>query len=104
MNACIRVASHGNAPSALQRIVRGIPDHEIAPGLAEAELLFSELTTFQPKPVAATADAMLDWRNQPHDDLVLAVAIAAWLSEWLRQFWVSIPMVLDPGLARVLRW
>jgi hypothetical protein len=73
---------------------------KFASGLLEGETLLHELTTFQARPLAPTADAMLDWRKNPDDDLVLAVAIAAWLSERLREFWVSLPVELAPGLAR----
>jgi len=76
----------------------------VASVLPAAEQLLHELSTFQAKPTSPTADVMLDWREQPHDDLVLAVAIAAWLSERLRQFWVSVPVELAPGLARVRSW
>ena len=47
---------------------------------------------------------MLDWRERPQDDLVLAVAVAVWLSERLRQFWVSLPVELAPGLGRLRPW
>ena len=77
---------------------------KIAPGLPEAETLLHELTTFQARPLSPTADALLDWRERPQDDLVLSIAIAIWLSERLRQFWASIPVVLDPGLARAPQW
>lgn len=65
---------------------------KIASELPEVEALLPELTTFQAKPLASTADAMLDRREQPLDDLF---AIAAWLSERLRQFWVSVPVDLS---------
>jgi hypothetical protein len=29
------------------------------------------------------------WREGAHDDLVLAVAIAAWKGEHLRKFWIA---------------
>jgi hypothetical protein len=29
----------------------------------------------------AAEEALLDWRQRPHDDLVLAAAVAAWLGE-----------------------
>ena len=49
--------------------------------LPEADTLARELSTFQIK-VSLTADeALLDWRQRPHDGLVLAVAVAAWLGE-----------------------
>lgn len=76
----------------------------VAQTLPAAEQLLHELTTFQAKPLAPTAEALLDWRENPHDGLVLSIAVAAWLSERLRQFWVSFPAVLDPGLARLPQW
>lgn len=39
-----------------------------------------ELQHFQLKAVPLKPDA-LEWRERPHDDLVLAVAIAAWQAE-----------------------
>jgi hypothetical protein len=53
---------------------------QVAPALAEAQTLARELTTFRVKVVAAAADAAA-WRDGPHDDLVLAVAVAAWEGE-----------------------
>ncbi len=72
----------------------------VAQALPAAEQLLHELTTFQAEPLAPTADVMLDWRENPHDDLVLAIAIAA----WLRQFWASFPVELAPGLTRARQW
>jgi hypothetical protein len=47
------------------------------------------LQHFQLKSVPMAQDALLEWRERPHDDLVLAVAVAAWQAErpvrvWLR--------------------
>jgi hypothetical protein len=45
----------------------------------ERELLAQELSAFR---VKAPADDLAEsWRERPHDDLVLAVALAAWLGE-----------------------
>jgi hypothetical protein len=77
---------------------------KIAPGLPEADVLLHELTPFQAKPLVPTADPMLDWRENLHDDLVLSIAVAVWLSERLRQFWASVPVLLDPGLAPLRPW
>jgi hypothetical protein len=54
---------------------------QVAPTLPEADTLARELSTFQIKVSLAADDALLDWRQRPHDDLVLAVAVAAWLGE-----------------------
>jgi hypothetical protein len=51
----------------------------IAAGVPDAALLVRELTLFRAK-VAATSD-LLDWRERPEDDLVLAVALACWWGE-----------------------
>src|SRR5262245_18867749 len=53
---------------------------KVSPSLPEAQTLVQELTTFQVKAAVGKEDAM-DWRLRPHDDLVLACAIAAWLGE-----------------------
>ena len=49
--------------------------------LPQAALLALELENFKSKPRLATADAPLDWREGLHDDMVLAVALAAWWGE-----------------------
>jgi hypothetical protein len=54
---------------------------KIANALPEARVLTDELSIFGAKVSTAANDAMCDWRDRPHDDLVLAVAIAAWLGE-----------------------
>ena len=53
---------------------------KVSPSLIEAETLVRELGTFQVKP-AVDKDKGLDWRQRPHDDLVLACAIAVWQGE-----------------------
>jgi len=58
---------------------------EVAGTLAEAPTLVKELTNFKMK-VKLASDVMLtDWREGVHDDLVLAVAIAAWQGERYRE-------------------
>jgi len=54
---------------------------QVAPTLMEAATLVRELTMFRAKPVSMTGDPFEAWREGPHDDLVLAVAIAAWEGE-----------------------
>jgi hypothetical protein len=39
------------------------------------------LAAFQVKEAAASKEELGDWRQGRHDDLVLAVAVAAWLGE-----------------------
>jgi hypothetical protein len=60
----------------------------IAPGLAEAATLTRELMTFRAKVTTATGNETLEaWQERPHDDLVLAVAVAAWQAERYRGPW-----------------
>lgn len=54
---------------------------KVAPTLELAPTLVTELQQFQLKAVPISADALIEWRERPHDDLVLAVAVAAWLAE-----------------------
>jgi len=52
----------------------------IAPALAEAETLVRELADYRVK-ISASGHDSYDAREGQHDDLVLAVALAAWTSE-----------------------
>ncbi|HEY7153836.1 MAG TPA: hypothetical protein VH575_07735 [Gemmataceae bacterium] len=64
---------------------------QVAPVLPEAATLARELAAFQLKVAATKKDELDAWRQGTHDDLVLAVAVAAWLGEnALRRFtiWV----------------
>ena len=54
---------------------------KIAPALAEAEMLAKELSNFQMKITLAANEVFGAWREGQHDDLVLAVATAAWVGE-----------------------
>ncbi len=55
---------------------------EIDTTLPEAKVLQRELAAFKVKVTAARNETFeADWRERAHDDLVLAVAIAAWLGE-----------------------
>jgi hypothetical protein len=53
----------------------------VAPALHAAAILARELAAFQVKVSAAAETEMDAWRQGAHDDLVLAVAVAAWLGE-----------------------
>jgi hypothetical protein len=54
----------------------------IAKDLPEAPLLKDELENFKVKINVATGNESFEaWREKDHDDLVLAVALAAWLGE-----------------------
>ena len=49
----------------------------VAPGLPEADLFVRELQAFRATITLDPTEAA-DWRSQPGDDLVLAVALAVW--------------------------
>jgi hypothetical protein len=69
----------------------------VASVLPEAETLKKELLNFWVKIDPRTAhDSYEHWRESEHDDLVLAVSMAA----WFRQYWNR---HVDTGLARRLR-
>jgi trans-aconitate methyltransferase len=55
---------------------------QVTPALPEAAMLVRELAAFQVKVRVTTKEEELaTWREGTHDDLVLAVAVAAWLGE-----------------------
>ena len=54
---------------------------QVAPALPESAMLVRELAAFQLKVSAASKEELDAWREGAHDDLVLAVAVAAWLGE-----------------------
>lgn len=60
---------------------------KIARSLPHAPLLARELVNFRLKVGGKASEDALDWREGPDDDLVLALAIAAWKAD------------RDPGLA-----
>ena len=53
----------------------------IARGLKESETLLQELLNFRVKISLSGHDSYEAWREKEHDDLVLAVGLAAWLFE-----------------------
>jgi hypothetical protein len=61
---------------------------KVAPTLSEAKTLVQELTNFRVKATLSATETLESWREGPHDDLVLAVAIAAWQSERLLEYWI----------------
>jgi hypothetical protein len=54
---------------------------EIARGLPGRDVLYRELQNFRVKITAAANETFGAWREGEHDDLVLAVALAAWVGE-----------------------
>jgi hypothetical protein len=64
---------------------------KVAQALPEAAMLTQELLNFKAKPSTAPLDSFEAWRENPHDDLVLAVAIAAWVGERaMLRLWVDV--------------
>jgi hypothetical protein len=69
---------------------------KVAPALEHAARLASELQHFQLKTIPLDPSAVA-WRERPHDDLVLAVAAAAWQAErpglvfWIEVFEMPVP-------------
>ena len=54
---------------------------KVAKTLPEAATLVRELETFRVKVTEAANETFGAWREGQHDDLVLAVALAAWMGE-----------------------
>jgi hypothetical protein len=51
--------------------------------------LVQELQKFAAKPKATSSDTYDVWRERPNDDLVLSLAIAAWIGEHaMRKFFL----------------
>ena len=55
---------------------------KIAPGLRHAQTLVAELLAFRVKISTAGRDTYEAWREGDHDDLVLALAVAAWAADF----------------------
>jgi hypothetical protein len=71
---------------------------QVAPDLPQAKTLEQELAEFRGKVSTATDGSLEDWRERPHDDLVLAVAIALWEGERCGATRTSTPAVISPGV------
>jgi hypothetical protein len=54
---------------------------QVSRSLPDAVVLVQELENFRDKVTAAKNEALESWREGRHDDLILAVAMAAWLGE-----------------------
>src|SRR5438477_511373 len=71
---------------------------KIAEGLPDTKTLVRELLNFKVKIDPVTAhDSYAAWRENIHDDLVLAVAMALWLAEKVQ---VDVPIVAPLGVTR----
>jgi hypothetical protein len=53
----------------------------VSPSLTHADTLVKELTNFRTKVTLSAPDTLAAWREGQHDDLVLAVGVAAWAAE-----------------------
>ena len=59
------------------------------PPLAGSELIGRRVGEVQDESKARTDQSLEAWREGPHDDLVLAVALAAWVGQQgVQQLWV----------------
>jgi hypothetical protein len=54
---------------------------QVARTLTDAAVLIRELENYRTKVTTARQETLESWREGRHDDLVLAVAMAAWLGE-----------------------
>jgi hypothetical protein len=72
----------------------------VANGLRESETLLRELLNFRVKISLSGHDTYEAWREQEHDDLVLAVGLAAWLFEKGRDGYL---LFMEEELARMKR-
>jgi hypothetical protein len=54
---------------------------QFAASLPVAPILVDEMMDFRVKVTTATENTVESWRERDHDDLVLALAVAAWLAE-----------------------
>jgi hypothetical protein len=54
--------------------------------LPERDLLVRELDHFKVKITPTGGESFEAWRERDHDDLVLAVALACWLGQWMPDF------------------
>jgi hypothetical protein len=64
--------------------------------LSLAAALAGDLAAFRSKVPSTAGDSLADWRERPHDDLVLAVALAAWEGERTLP-WSGMPLALGHG-------
>jgi hypothetical protein len=71
---------------AVVKVLLGTRRLKIEPGLTEAATLVRELEMFRVKVNALGNESFEAWRERDHDDLVLAVALAAWAGEYLPLF------------------
>jgi hypothetical protein len=76
----------------------------IAQSLPEAAILVRELETFRVKITEAANETFGAWREGQHDDLVLAVALAAWMGERCLPYEGPVGRPRVHGRARTESW
>ncbi len=89
-DAGVRLVPRKELVSTMQILLQG-RRLKVSPSLPHSQLLAEELAQFKSKAKAVSEETLEAWREGPHDDLVLAVAIAAWESEHHREFTWWIP-------------
>jgi hypothetical protein len=75
---------------------------KVPPSLPQAQILVQELLNFKAKIRTTSDDTLAEWREGTHDDLVFAVAIAAWIAERMGVGGKPPPLVLTPGFGGAL--
>jgi hypothetical protein len=70
---------------------------KVPPTVPQAQILVQELLNFKAKIRTQSDDTLAEWREGPHDDLVFAVAIAAWIGEKASPGGKPPPPMLTPG-------
>jgi hypothetical protein len=61
----------------------------VAKALPHAATLVKELEAFRVKVTSKANESFESWRQRDHDDLLLSVAMAAWIGERaMKQFWI----------------
>ncbi len=83
----VRSAPRKDLVSTLQLLLQS-RRMKVTPNLPASATLVQELMRFRNKATLSANDDLEVWRERPHDDLVLAVAVAAWLGETLKEFWI----------------
>jgi hypothetical protein len=85
------------------QVLLGTRRLKVAPELPLAAQLAREMSTFKAKINIATGNESFEaWRERDHDDLVLAVALAAWWGERERPPSQCLPFVIG-GVGHILR-
>jgi hypothetical protein len=77
--------------ASILQVLLGTRRLQVAAGLPEARTLQDELSKFTVKITDAGNETFEAWRENDHDDLVLAVALAAWAAETLHNVFYPPP-------------